>query len=85
MAFVEWDIKAREFLRKLPREVAKRIYKKVDTEIRNNVERYLDTLVNRDFYKIRIGDYRLFVDYYKDKDYLVIRTIKHRKDAYKRE
>jgi len=34
-------------------------------------------------YKIRIGDYRLFVDYYKDKDEMIIRSIRHRKNAYK--
>lgn len=85
MTYIDWDPKARDFLRKLPKDISRRIYKKVDTEIKLNVERYLETLVNIEGYKIRIGDYRLFVDYYKDKDHLVIRTIIHRKDAYKRE
>ena len=83
MCSIEWDPKAREFLRKLPKDIAKRIYKKVDKEIRNNTERFLETLINIGGYKIRIGDYRLFVDYYKDKNLLVIRAIKHRRDAYK--
>jgi len=84
MTEIIWDSKARDFLRKLPREISKRIFKKVDVEVRNNVKHYLETLVDEDFYKIRIGDYRLFVDYYADKDVLIIRTIRHRKDAYKR-
>jgi len=82
MTFIEWDDYARDFLRKLPREIAKRIFKKVDKEIKNNVEHFLETLVDREGYKIRIGDYRLFVDYYKNKDLLIIRSIRHRKNAY---
>ena len=84
MSSVEWDPKARDFMRKLPKNISSRIFNKVDKEIKYNVERYLESLVNMSEKKIRIGDYRLFVDFYKDKDLLVIRTIRHRKDAYKR-
>ena len=83
MTTIDWDEKARDFLRKLPKEISKRIFRKVDTEIKNNVERYLETLVNLPGYKIRIGEYRLFVDYYKYEDLLIIRAIRHRSDAYK--
>ncbi len=83
MSTLNWDEKARNFLRKLPKEIARRIYHKMDEEIKNNVERHLETLVGRDGYKIRIGDYRLFVDYDKNKDHLDIRAIRHRRDAYK--
>ena len=34
--------------------------------------------------KIRVGDYRLFVDYYEIDNKLIIRSIKHRKNAYKK-
>ncbi|MBI5393201.1 type II toxin-antitoxin system RelE/ParE family toxin [Candidatus Woesearchaeota archaeon] len=84
MTNIDWDEKARDFLRKIPREMSKRIFTKVDHEIRNNVERYLETLVNLHGYKIRIGEYRLFVDYYKDNNLLIIRAIRHRSDAYKK-
>lgn len=80
---IKWDPKAREFLRKLPKVVAKRIFYKVDTQIKKNVPRYLEKLVGMGGYKIRVGDYRLFVDFYRDRNLLVIRTIRHRKDAYK--
>ena len=83
MTDITWDPKARDFLRKLPKDIADRIFRKMDKEIRKDVERYLNTLVNMNLYKIRIGDYRLFVDYYKDKDELIIRSIRHRKNAYK--
>ncbi|MBI5390982.1 type II toxin-antitoxin system RelE/ParE family toxin [Candidatus Woesearchaeota archaeon] len=83
MTTITWDEEARIFLRKLPQDIAKRIFEKVDTKVRANVRHYLETLVNLDFYKIRIGDYRLFVDYSTIEDKLVIRAIRHRKDAYK--
>ena len=83
MTSIEWDPKAREFLRKLQKVTANRIFRKIDNEVKNNAKRYLETLVGREGHKIRVGDYRLFVDYYPDKDHLVVRTIKHRRDAYK--
>ena len=84
MTSIDWDPNARKFLRKLPKNVAKRIFNKVDKEIRDNIDRFLETLVGIKTSKIRIGDYRLFVDYDKNKDHLVIRSIRHRRDAYKR-
>lgn len=84
MTSITWDPGAREFLRKLPKEIARRIYAKVDTVIANNVERFLETLANIDVYKIRVGDYRLFVDYNKNKNELIVRAIRHRKNAYKK-
>lgn len=84
MTIIQWDDKARDFMRKLAQDIANRIFRKVDNEIKHNVGYYPETLKEKDFYKIRIGDYRLFVDYYRDKDLLIIRTIKHRKDAYKK-
>ena len=83
MSSVSWEPKARDFLRKLPSDISNRIYKKVNTEIRYSVKRYLEPLVNLPGSKIRIGDYRLFVDYYEKEDLLIVRAIRHRKDAYK--
>ena len=83
MTTVDWDTQARDFLERSPKDVSRRIFHKVDA-IKNNVERYLETLVSIDAYKIRIDEYRLFVDFYRDQDRLVIRAIRHRKDAYKR-
>ena len=83
MTSIDWDPKARDFLRKLEKSIAKHIYDKVGEEISDNIERYLETLVGMEGYKIRVGEYRLFVDYDKQKDYLIIRAIRHRRDAYK--
>ncbi|MFB6246240.1 MAG: type II toxin-antitoxin system RelE/ParE family toxin [Candidatus Pacearchaeota archaeon] len=82
MTSIKWDKKARKFLRKLPNEISSRIFEKTK-EVKKDVRRYLETLVGRDFYKIRIGNYRLFVDYYPEEDLLYVRAIRHRKNAYK--
>lgn len=84
MTSVEWDSDARDFLRKLPKGISHRIFEKIDKKIRYDVGHYLEPLVGIDAKKIRIGDYRLFVDYDPAKDHLVIRTIRHRRDAYTR-
>jgi mRNA-degrading endonuclease RelE of RelBE toxin-antitoxin system len=84
MTSIIWDPKARDFLRKLPKENAKRIVNKIDEISKTNTQRFLKNLKNIKAGKIRIGDYRLFTDYYKDKDELIIRSIRHRRNAYKK-
>ena len=79
-----WDPKARSFLRKLPVVIAKRIFAKVNKIANDNITRHLEPLVDIDGYKIRIGDYRLFVNYDNKHDLLTIRAIRHRKNAYKK-
>ena len=83
MNSIEWDPKARDFLRKLQKDTAKRIFEKVDCDIKNNIVHYLKSLVGTSAKKIRIGDHRLFVDYDEKNDRLFIRSIRHRRDAYK--
>lgn len=80
---INWDPIARKFLRKLPKEIASRIVKKVDAA-KENLERHLESLVSRKDYKLRVGDYRLFVDLNQNSKEAFIRTIRHRRDAYKK-
>jgi len=81
---IVWDPIAVDVLRKLARDISKRIVNKVDKEIKENPQRYLERLVGEDVCKIRIGDYRLFVDLTNEPKKLYIRTIKHRREAYKK-
>ena len=83
MTDIIWDPKARDFLRKLDKHIANRIYITVEDRISNNVERYLESLKGYDFLKIRVGDYRLFVDYYRKDNLLIIRMVDYRGKAYK--
>ena len=41
MSDISWDPHARKFLRKLPKETAKKIFNKVDAKIKYDIERYL--------------------------------------------
>lgn len=84
MAFdVFWEPRALEALRKLPKHIAKRIVLKVDAA-KENPKRYLERLVDEDFYKLRVGDYRLFIDVSFGRNLLAVRSIKHRSVAYGR-
>lgn len=83
MTRISWDPKARDFLRKLPKVDSKRIVRKVVMEIMQNPKRYLDSVIGKTISKIRIGNYRLFVDYDEAEDHLWIRSIRHRRNAYK--
>lgn len=78
-----WDDKARENIKKLDYNISRRIVKKM-REVRLNPKRHMFNLINKRNLKIRIGDYRLFVDYYEKDNKLIIRSIKHRKNAYKK-
>ena len=51
MTSIFWDPNARDFMSKLPRVTAQRIYKKVDLQIRNEVTRYLETVIGKDYVK----------------------------------
>jgi len=82
MSIVEWTQNSLNFLDKLDKKDSERIVKKID-EIKENPIRFIKGLINKDFGKIRIGDYRLFVDFIIKEDRLIIRSIKHRKNAYK--
>ena len=84
MSIVEWSQDSINFLEKLNNEDSERIVRKIDV-IKENPLRFIKGLINKDFGKIRIGDYRIFVDFIIREDRLVIRTIKHRKNAYKNE
>lgn len=83
MSIVEWTQNSLDFLDKLDKKDSERIVKKID-EIKESPIRFIKGLINKDFGKIRIGDYRLFVDFIIKDDRLIIRSIKHRKNAYKK-
>ena len=78
-----WHKGALDFLKKMEGHLSERIVKKF-REIRLHPERYVLSLVNMDVSKIRIGNYRVFVTYYKDKKELAVHSIKSRKNSYKK-
>ncbi len=77
-----WDDKARNFLRKIQRDDAKRIIRKVNSIV-DDPQHYLETLVKINSYKLRIGDYRALIDIDESKKILSVVLIGHRKEIYK--
>ena len=79
---VIWDLQAREFLEKMEKKEAQRIIKKVNS-IAVNPIRYLETLIDINAYKLRIGDYRALIELNEEGKSFNVLHIGHRKNIYK--
>ncbi|MFH1239925.1 MAG: type II toxin-antitoxin system RelE/ParE family toxin [Candidatus Diapherotrites archaeon] len=79
--FVVWTNRAKKDLKNLEKSIAKRIYLKTDDLSEGKIQ--LQKVQGHDFYKFRVGHYRIFVTKLASHDTLLILTIKHRKNAYK--
>jgi len=80
---IEWDPKPFKFLNKLPKEVAMRILRKLDS-VKENPFRYLEHYEGEDVYKLRIGDYRMLIDIDFENKILTIQVFDKRGRIYKR-
>ena len=80
---VEWHPKTRKFLRKLPKDISERIVLKVK-EVREDPFRFLEHYEGDDYYKLRVGDYRLLIDVDFKNKVLLIQVIDHRRRIYDR-
>ena len=79
---VRWSRQAERALDKLPTEVARRIVNKVNV-ITDNPFHFLEHYEGADFYKLRIGSYRLLVDVDPATNVIAIRVLGHRRNVYK--
>ncbi len=79
---IHWDSKARDFLRTIERDIAKRIFDKVDS-IRDNPKHFVERLVELNGYKLRVGDYRVILDIDESVLLIEVRLVGHRKNIYK--
>ena len=80
---VEWHPKVRKFLTKLPSDISTRIILKVE-EVQENPFHYLEHYEGKDYYKLRVGDYRLLIDADLKNKILFIQVIDHRGRIYDR-
>ena len=80
---VEWHPKTRKFLTKLPSGVSARIVLKVK-EVQEDPFRYLEHYEGNDYYKLRVGDYRLLIDVDNKNKVLLVQIIGHRSNIYVR-
>lgn len=78
-----FDEEAIKYLDKLPKNISKRIFKKIQYT-KENPHHYFIKLTNRQEYKLRVGDYRIIVDINDSKITIYIITIGHRSNIYKK-
>ena len=81
---IEWHPKARKFLQKLPKGIAARIVLKL-RGVQEDPFHYLEHYEGKDYYKLRIGDYRLLIDIDFKNKILKIQVIDHRGRIYERQ
>ena len=78
---IQWYPKARKNFERLPRELQERVSKKLD-EVSEEPFRYLGHFAHEDFYKLRIGDYRVLIDVDFENKILHLRVFDHRGSIY---
>lgn len=80
---IEWEGNSYEEINKLPKEIALRVYGKID-DAKQNPDHFLEKLEGMPEFKIRIGDYRVILLWLKQEQKLKIQAVGHRKNIYKR-
>ena len=78
-----FDEKVIDFLEKLPKELAARIYKKL-VSTKEDPFHYFERLEGRKDYKLRVGDYRVIADISQSEKKIQVTLIGHRKNVYKK-
>ena len=81
MTEIDYSDHAVEWLEKAEQEKRERIVKKVDS-IQDFPEHYLTRLSGSPYYRLRVGKYRVIIDWQQDNDRLFVREINHREGAY---
>ena len=76
------DDKAIEFLEKLEKSLAQRIFKKIQST-KDDPFHFFKRLEGRTDFKLRVGDYRVIADIYPEKKRIEVTKIGHRKNIYK--
>jgi len=80
---IEYSDTIRETLDQLEPEDARRIIRKLD-EIRDFPEHFLDRLKNHPGYRLRVGDFRVLVDWDKENELIYAIDVFERKNEYRR-
>lgn len=82
MADVEYSDRAADWLRDAENETARRIVSKLD-DVADFPDHHLLRLTNSPLYRLRVGDYRVIIDWKKNQDLLFVRRISKRDGAYR--
>ncbi len=78
---VIFDDKAIEFLEKLDNKNRERIFNKI-LSTKEDPFHYFEKLTKRNFYKLRVGDYRVIADINENEIKILVLLIGHRKNIY---
>ena len=78
-----WSESASKELKKLDRSVAKRIFTKV-SQLHKNPYNNITKLVDRPYYRLRVGDYRIILDIKNNILQVLVLKVGHRKNIYKK-
>lgn len=81
MPSVEVSERAEEWLEKAEPDVQDRITAKLQ-DIQDFPDHFLVRLRGSEFYRLRVGDYRVIIDWDKDRDTLLVRRIGKRDTVY---
>jgi len=79
---ISWSNDAAGDLNKIDNKEVKRIIEKLE-QASNNPNHYFERLVGSDYYKLRIGDYRVLVILFYNSQTIHVQKIGHRKNIYK--
>ena len=77
-----WSEKAKKDLAKMDKNTALRIIEKLKSANENGFL-FLEKIQGRDFFKYRVGKYRLFIDKLSGNEEIIVNAIMPRKNAYK--
>jgi mRNA interferase RelE/StbE len=83
MYSIKFSDKALKFFEKLDKNIQDRIGSVLE-RIKIRPEDFIDKLVGEQGYKLRVGDYRIFLDIYQEDLVILLIEIGHRKNVYKK-
>lgn len=80
---ISFSQQSADFIKKLDNSERLRIIKVLE-RIKFRPEDYVEKLVGESGYKLRVGDYRLFLDIEDNNLLIYVVEVRHRKNAYKK-
>lgn len=91
MVSIEFTPKAEEHVKELEPDVQKRLQKKLrevqeaTSDLGVDPGRYVKRLQGYNYHRLRVGDYRVIIQWEKQSEVFVIIAVGHRKTVYDRE
>jgi mRNA interferase RelE/StbE len=80
---IEFSSSVEKDFNKLDKTVLKRVWSKIDELKIKPLIHNSKKLVNSDFHRVRVGDYRIIYEVDEKLKLITILKVKHRKDVYK--